>query len=158
VHAAIVHVPLALWIGAAVIDVASIFYPLTIPMVHLALCCVAVGLAGALIAIPTGIADWLPIKPDRPAKRLGWYHLALNGAATLLWLANFVVRIDALDEVDPIPTGVVVLSILGAATVLVSGYLGSLLAFDRGVSVARFSKKKWRAIAEKSGGNLPTED
>lgn len=157
VHAAIVHVPLALWIGAAVIDVASVFYPVPISLVHLALCCVVVGLAGALVAVPTGIADWLPIKPDRPAKRLGWYHMAFNAVAVAIWTANLVLRLGSRDQSDPIPTPVVILSVIGALILLVSGYLGSLLAFEYGVGVARFSKKKWRKMAEQAGGNLPPE-
>jgi len=41
--------------------------------------------------------------------------------------------------------------------VIVSAYLGSLMVFDQGVSVARFSKKKWRAVAVRSGAQVPEE-
>jgi hypothetical protein len=46
---------------------------------------------------------------------------------------------------------------MGTAVLVVSGYLGSRMVFDQGTGVARFSKKKWRAIALAGGANLPAE-
>jgi hypothetical protein len=42
--------------------------------------------------------------------------------------------------------------------VLISGYIGSLMVFDHGVSVGRQSKNKWRAIAERAGSRLPEKE
>jgi uncharacterized membrane protein len=157
VHPAVVHMPLALWIGAALLDALYLLGVQNDALVHLALYAVLLGLAGALIAVPTGLADWMPIKRGKPARRLGIYHMALNGVAAVMFTANFILRADALDEPEPVNPVIATLSIVGALILLVSGYLGSLLAFDHGVSVARLSKKKWREMAAQSGANLPPE-
>src|SRR6266545_2417350 len=59
---------------------------------------------------------------------------------------------------DTIVTGApLALSIIGTALLIGSAYLGGLMVYDYGISVARMSKKKWRKIAEAGGANLPPE-
>ncbi|PTY06232.1 hypothetical protein DB347_12350 [Opitutaceae bacterium EW11] len=158
VHAAVVHLPLGLWLGACVLDIlirAGLDEPV---FADLSACAVGLGLLGAAIAAPTGIADWSSIKRGKPAWTLGLYHMLLNIAATLVWAANLWLRLRTIDDADPVTLPVLVLSILGGLLLLVSGYLGSLLTFDRGVSVARLSKARWRAEAERGGARLPKKD
>lgn len=153
-HPAIVHVPIGAWIAACVLDVVTAAGWTHGGLRRLALYCTAVGLVGALAAIPPGLADWLPIKQDKPAKKLGLYHLLLNVAAMLVWGINFWLRLAAS---SPVNTAIVLTSIFGTLLVLVSGYLGTLLVFDQGTSVARLSKKKWRARAVRGGSRVPEE-
>jgi uncharacterized membrane protein len=157
-HPALVHLPLGLWLGAAVIDVLAAFDISSAALVHLGLYAVGLGLASLVLVVPTGIADWLGIKPGKPARKLGTAHALLNVAAAIVFGANFIVRLNALDELEPIPSSVVLLSVIGAALLLVSGYLGSLLAFDYGIGVARMSKDKWRKEAERGGSNVPAKE
>ena len=154
-HPAIVHIPLALWIGAAVIDVLACFGVGSEPLTHLALYGVVLGFAGAALAIPTGFADWLPIKPGKPTRKLGLAHMALNVTAAGLFLVNLILRFRALETAQPITPAVVATSATGALVLIASGYLGSLMTFDRGVSVARQSKDTWRELAEKGGSSVP---
>ena len=156
-HAAIVHLPLALWIGAAMIDILFLLGVTAAGLVHLALYAVVLGFAGALLAIPTGIADWWPIKPEKPARKLGLAHMLLNAGASAGFAVNLFLRAKALDDPLPITAAVAASSGLGALLLLVSGYIGSLMTFDQGTSVARHSKKKWRKLAAESRGNLPPE-
>lgn len=156
-HPAVVHLPLGLWIGAAVCDVVLATGHGGEALAQLSLYCVIGGLAGAVLAVPPGLADWLPIKKEKPAWKLGLYHMLLNLAAALVWAVNLGLRITARSDDLLITTPLVVLSLVGAALLLVSGYLGSLMVFTQGTSVARFSKKKWRAIAATGGANLPPE-
>jgi hypothetical protein len=39
----------------------------------------------------------------------------------------------------------------------VSGYLGGLMVYDHGISVARQSKAKWRQLAEAGRARVPEE-
>lgn len=154
-HPAIVHVPVGTWIVAAVLDVITRNDTASGPLEHLALYCVISGLAVALLAVPTGVADWTPIKKEKPAWKLGLYHMALNLLAAIIWATNLGLRWQALDTIDPVTPAVLGTSVTGAVLIVISGYVGSLMVFDQGVSVARQSKKKWRRIAERGGARLP---
>lgn len=154
-HPAIVHIPVGAWLSAAVIDVVRRHAgPGSIAPV-VALFCVVVGLIVAALAVPTGVAEWTPIKQERPAWKLGLYHMILNLVAALVWAANLGLRWKALPTSRPITDAVVVTSVVAAVLVLVSSYLGSLMVFAQGTSVGRQSKKKWRALAERGGANVP---
>ena len=155
-HPAIVHVPLGLWTIAAGLDLAAWFTGSSPLLPKLAFYAVLVGLAAVLLAVPTGAADWAPIKPEKPAWKLGLYHLMLNLVATVVWAVNFGLRM--LEDRGAVVTMPILLtSLAGLALVWIGGYLGSLLVFEHGTSVGRQSKKKWRAIAEKGGSRVPEE-
>lgn len=154
-HPAIVHIPVGAWIVAAVLDVVSRDAAGDDPGPHLALYCVIAGLITALLAVPTGVAEWSSIKKEKPAWKLGLYHMALNLLAAILWAANLGLRWKALDTPQPVTTAVLITSVAAAVLVIISGYIGSLMVFDHGISVARQSKKKWRRIAQRGGANLP---
>jgi uncharacterized membrane protein len=158
VHAAVVHVAVGGWIVACGLDVcARVGWGGALAM-RVAWWCVGIGLAVTLIAVPTGIADWLAIKKGRPAWKLGLYHMLLNASATIVWTVNFLLRFAAhRDGTQTLPTSVLMTSIAGALLVMVSAYLGSLMVFDHGIGVARFSKKKWREIALRAGARVPEE-
>ena len=156
-HPALVHVPIALWLMAAIFDVLIVLNLGVAVLTHLSFYCVIGGLLGAFAAVPTGVADWAPIKKEKPAWRLGLYHMMLNLVAIFIWAANFGLRLTALDKQAGITGPILITSLLGAGLLLVSGYIGSLMVFDHGVSVGRLSKKKWRAIADRAGSRLPEE-
>lgn len=156
-HPAIVHVPLGLWTAACLFDLVAWFGPDTPVLPQLSFYAVLVGLIAALLAVPTGAADWAPIKKDKPAWTLGLYHLLLNFVATIVWAVNFGLRLDAIGEDAAVTAPVLVTSVIGILLVFVGGYLGSLMVFDHGTSIARQSKKKWREIAEHGGARLPAK-
>jgi uncharacterized membrane protein len=153
-HPAIVHIPIGAWIGACLLDL-GYWLEWTGPVfAQLALYLVAAGLLGALLAVPPGIADWIEIKKEKPAWKLGLYHMALNLGAALVWAVNCGLRIGA----DHVVTGpVLITSLVGTGVVLASGYIGSLMVFDHGIGVARQSKSKWRAIATRAGSRVPDQ-
>jgi uncharacterized membrane protein len=155
-HPALVHVPLGLWLIAAILDVLIVSDIAASVLTRLSFYCVIGGLIGAFFAVPTGVADWAPIKKDKPAWKLGLAHMLLNLVAIFIWAANFGLRLNTLGE-PGLGGPILVTSLLGAGLLLVSGYIGSLMVFDQGVSVGRLSKKKWRAIAARSGSRLPEE-
>lgn len=156
-HPALVHVPLGLWLMAAISDVLIAMNIGATVLPHLAFYCVIGGLIAAFAAVPTGVADWAPIKKEKPAWRLGLYHMMLNLVAIFIWAANFGLRLNAFDKQIGMTAPILVTSLLGAGLLLVSGYIGSLMVFDHGTGVGRLSKKKWRMIAERAGSRLPEE-
>lgn len=158
VHAAVVHLPLAGWGLAALLDLlwtCGVNLP-TFPF--LSFYAVLFGLLGVLIAAPTGFADWLSIKPEKPAWKLGLVHMILNVGATVLWVVNAWLRYPRLRSAEPISTTIVILSAGGALFLLVSGYLGSRLAFAYGIGVGRVSKAYWQGVAAQSGAQLPPKN
>lgn len=153
-HPAIVHVPLGGWIAACAIDVSGWLGWSGPGPARLALYFVVAGLLTALLAIPPGIADWVEIKKEKPAWKLGLYHMALNLLAALVWAVNCGLRLGS-DEYATTP--VLMSSLLGTLLVVVSGYLGSLMVFDHGIAIARQSKKELREGAVRGGARVPDQ-
>jgi uncharacterized membrane protein len=153
-HSAIVHIPVGSWIAASILDISHRAGWLGRESGQLALVCVGVGLLGAVLAVAPGIADWAQIKKDKPAWKIGLYHMLLNVAAVVVWAVNFALRLNVDDYLN---STILITSALGTVLVFVSGYLGSLMVFDQGTAVARVSKKEWREIARRGGSRVPEE-
>ena len=156
-HPALVHIPTALWPSAFVFDILSQFQPDN-ALVQLAFYAILLGLIVALMAIPTGYADWTDIKPDKPAWRLGLYHMILNVIVSILWGSNLALRVRGLQADESVPPGLVGLSALATGLLLVSGYLGGRMIYAYGINVARLSKEKWRRTAQNGGAVVPPEE
>jgi uncharacterized membrane protein len=156
-HPALVHVPSALWPAALVFDLLSRIGEGDNLFVQLAFYALVLGLLVALIVIPTGYADWTDIRREKPAWKIGLYHMGLNVTVFLLTLINAALRWDTFQTAPATPVGLVLLSALAAGLLAVSGYLGGRMIYAYGINVARISKKKWRQIAEEGGAALPAE-
>lgn len=156
-HPAIVHVPIGTWFAACVLDIMRVcgIERASVPLIAQWL--VGTGLVVALVAVAPGLADWSGIKREKPAWKLGLYHMLLNLAATAIWLFNFVLRWQSRGGNDSLHGWIVGSSVAGIILVAVSAYLGSLMVFDQGVSVARFSKKQWRKEAMAAGARVPEQ-
>ena len=156
-HPAIVHVPTGLWPAALVFDVLSLLGGGSNVAVRLAFWCAAVGLAGAVVAVGPGLADWWDIKPRKPARKLGVWHMTLNLTAAAIFAIDLLLRLAQGLDARSVSIAVIVLCALGNVIVFVSGYLGGRMVYEHGISVARMSKKKWREIAEEGKAHLPAE-
>jgi uncharacterized membrane protein len=157
-HAALVHVPVGGWFVACVLDVSNAVGYGGEATGRLALWSVGVGLVGGALAIPAGVADWSLIKKDKPAWKLGFYHMLLNLGATLLWAVNFGLRFMRRDiAVAEITAPILLTSVAGTVLVVISAYIGSLMVFDHGIGVARTSKRKLRQVAVTAGARVPEE-
>ena len=153
-HPALVHVPTALLPAALIFDLLS----LTGGNVFVRTSFYAIGIAllVVIIAVPTGLADWSSVKPGKPARAIGRRHLLLNVLVTAIFAVNLGLRWDDL-HAERVSVLQLLLSVVGTAVLVVAMYLGGRMTFDYGVSVARLSKKKWRAIAEAGKARLPEE-
>jgi len=155
-HPALVHIPTALWPVAFLSDLISQFQANN-SFVQLAFYAILLGLIVAVLAIPTGYADWTDIRPEKPAWKLGLYHMILNGVVFILWGLNLVLRVPGLQTDVSVPLGLVALSVAATALLLISGYLGGRMIYAYGINVARLSKKEWRKTAQEGGAAVPPE-
>jgi|SRR5688572_4359751 len=156
-HPALVHVPTGLFPAATVFDLIAVYGGGGNAAVRCAFWCVAVGVVGAVAAAPTGLADWWEIKRGKPAYKLGLIHMTLNVGVLVLMAVSLWLRWRQQPGVISSPPTAIVLALLGNAVLLVSGYLGGRMVFDKGIGVARMSKKKWEKLARAGHARLPVE-
>jgi uncharacterized membrane protein len=156
-HPIFVHIPMAVWPAALVFDLLARFGIGGNAMVQASFFAIALGLLAVFLAVPTGIVDWMGIKKENPAWKLGLYHMALNLFVALLFAINLGLRVDTFREATTVGGPPLLLSLIGTVLLVVSAYLGGLMVYSYGVSVGRMSKGKWRKMAERGGANLPEQ-
>jgi uncharacterized membrane protein len=156
-HPALVHIPTALWPAVFIFDLFSQFQAEN-AFVQLSFYAILLGLAVALLAIPTGYADWTDIRRDKPAWKLGLAHMILNLVISTLWAVNLWLRVASFQTAESVPLGLLGLSALATVLLFVSGYLGGRMIYAYGINVARLSKTKWRKIAREGGAAVPPEN
>jgi uncharacterized membrane protein len=156
-HSLLVHLPAPLWPAAFVLDLLTFAGVENNALVQASFYAMGLGVAFAVLAVPTGLADWLDVKRENPAWRLGLIHLILNLLATGVWAVNLLLRLDTYTVATSVSVVQLGLSLAGALLVVVSTYLGERMVFAHGISVARVSKGRWRRIAEMGAANLPSE-
>jgi uncharacterized membrane protein len=156
-HPIVVHVPMAMWPGALIFDLLSQWNIGGNAMVRLSFYAIIFGLAASLFAIPTGLLDWTGIKKEKPAWKIGLAHMALNLIVAVLFAINLGLRLQTFREAAKVEGTPLLLSAIGTVLLIVSAYLGGMMVYEYGISVARMSKKKWRKIAEDGGAYVPPE-
>ena len=156
-HPIVVHVPMAMWPGALIFDLLSQWEIGGNAMVRLSFYAIISGLAASLLAIPTGLVDWTGIKKEKPAWKIGLYHMGLNLSVALLFAINLGLRVQTFRHETKVAGAPLLLSAIGTALLIGAAYLGGMMVYQYGISVARMSKKKWRKIAEAGGANVPPE-
>jgi nitrite reductase/ring-hydroxylating ferredoxin subunit/uncharacterized membrane protein len=137
-HPLLVHLPIGLWGLSFVLDViaiaqsdaeASPFKLLNRTPLYLLLA----GLVLGLLAMATGLADYVDVRADHPARRTATWHMIANLAAFAAFGASAVLRVA---ELGPAVLCVAV-SGVGVALVSFSGYLGGKMVYGDGVAVGR---------------------
>jgi uncharacterized membrane protein len=156
-HPMLVHIPTALWPAALLFDILTTLGIGGNGLVRTSFYAILFGLLVTVLAVPTGIADWWDIKKEKPAWKLGLYHMVLNLVATVIWAINLALRGGSALEAASVATLPLILSMVGTLLLFVSGYLGGRMIYDHGTSIARLSKEKWRQIAQAGGARLPSE-
>src|SRR5437762_14293138 len=156
-HPILVHVPMAMWPGALIFDLLSKWQIGGNAMVRLSFYAIVFGLLASLLAVPAGVVDWSGIKKEKPAWKIGLYHMVLNLLVAILFAINLGLRWPTFREATVVNRTQLLLSAIGTAVLVGSAYLGGMMTYTYGISVARMSKKKWRKIAAAGGANLPPE-
>ncbi|CAL1239118.1 DUF2231 domain-containing protein [Candidatus Methylocalor cossyra] len=130
-HPVLVVFPLGLWLTAVLFDLAYLVTG-SPTLVAAAYWMIAMGLLGGLVAAPFGLIDWLAVPKDTRAKAIGFLHGSGNLIVLLLFGGSWLLRRSAPDYPG---LWAHVLAFLGAALVLVTGWLGGELVDRLGVGV-----------------------
>src|SRR5437870_2909829 len=123
-HPMLVHVPMAVWPAALLFDLLSRTGIGGNAIVRTSFFAIGFGLAVALFALPTGIVDWWGIKREKPAWKIGLWHMLLNIAVFILFAINFTLRRGTYRDGDSVAGAPLILSIAGTLVLFVSAYLG----------------------------------
>lgn len=132
-HPLFVHLPIGLWVGSVIFDI--VFMAGHSPMLAAAsFFCIMIGILGAIIALPTGLAEYFSISSNSVPKRLATTHMLLNIGIIAVYSINLLSRYKMLDGVPSVVTGgQFLLSLFSIMLLGVSGYLGGLLVFEYGI-------------------------
>jgi nitrite reductase/ring-hydroxylating ferredoxin subunit/uncharacterized membrane protein len=135
-HAALVHLPIALFPLSVLFDVASHTIAPGTGMTRAAFWCAAAGAVTGLVAGVAGIFDYVTIRDDHPAKKTATAHMILNFVALGLFAVGLGLRYSTRDaeRTPPLPLWV---SVVGLMVISYSGYLGGHLVYSDGIGVGR---------------------
>jgi uncharacterized membrane protein len=156
-HPIIVHIPMGLWPAALIFDLLSQFNIGGNALVRLSFYAILFGLISVLLAVPTGVMDWAEIKKEKPAWKLGLYHMTMNLVVSIVYAMNLGLRLETFRTATAVASLPLLLSVIGVLLLIASAYLGGLMIYNHGIAVARHSKHKLRKIAESGKSNLPPE-
>jgi uncharacterized membrane protein len=93
---------------------------------------IAAGVVSGLVAAVPGLVDWLAIPKRTRAKSIGAIHGLGNVVVVALFAMSWVMRYDSRAHTE---SGPFVLSIIGVALALVTGWLGGELVDRLGIGV-----------------------
>jgi uncharacterized membrane protein len=131
-HAILVAFPIGLWMFSLVCDFMFRFASGEETWHLMAWYTIVAGLIGAAAAAVPGLIDFFSIRDPRAGK-IGLAHLAGNAGLVVLYAINAWIRtLLAPDSVLPI-----LLSVVGVAGLVVTGWLGGELVYVHKVGVAQ---------------------
>lgn len=156
-HPVLTHLPVSLWPTALAFDLLATAGIIPEVATATAFYAILFGTASALLAVPPGLADWSEVGKDKPAWKIGLWHMMLNVAIATVWIANLVLRWNIDPHMDTVGTVPLVLSIVGTLLLPISVYLGGRMVFDQGTYVGWHEIEKWRQIAIEGGAAVPEE-
>jgi uncharacterized membrane protein len=129
-----VPIPIGLWIFALVCDLVHVFGSGDPVWRVVAFFAIIGGIVGALGAALPGLVDLLSLPPA--LKRTAIAHMAINLTVVALFAINAWMRAGrAVDEHVALSDWTVLLSIVGVALLVVSGWLGGKMVYEGGVGV-----------------------
>jgi uncharacterized membrane protein len=128
----LVPIPIGLWVFSFVCDLIFIFGTGTPVWKTVALYTMVGGLIGALAAAIPGLVDLLSL-PSEP-RRTAILHMTINLVVVALFAINTWMRVSSGDA-GAAERGPVWLSLAAIGLLLISGWLGGKLVYERGVAV-----------------------
>jgi uncharacterized membrane protein len=129
IHTMLVALPIGMWVFSLICDIVLRAGGSTVwaPAAYYAM---GIGIIGALTAAVFGLIDLFAIPQGTRARTLGHWHLGLNLSITVLFVVNFYLRTIG----TPVAVTPFILSIVGIAALLVSGWLGGEMVYVEGVA------------------------
>jgi uncharacterized membrane protein len=129
IHTMLVALPIGMWVFSLICDIvfraggSAAWAPA-------AYYSMGIGIIGALTAAVFGLIDLFAIPQGTRARTLGYWHLGLNLSITVLFIVNFYLRTIG----TPVAVTPFILSIVGIAALLVSGWLGGEMVYVEGAA------------------------
>ena len=133
-HPIAVTIPIGTWVASIVFDIIGFFVEDPTPYVVGAEVLILIGLIGAVFAAVLGLMDYSTLAAGTPARRTALVHMVLNLSVVAIFLISLIVRLNS--EQDEVSVVGFILSLIGAAALTVSGWLGGKLSYHYGVRVA----------------------
>lgn len=133
-HPALVHFPIACWSLATLADVASLHWGE--PAWHFAGIAMLIGTLAALVAMASGLLEFVKIDDASPALADANRHMLLVMGAWLCYAASLAVRMERFSLVKPNALALG-LGVLGFLVLIAAGWFGGRLVYTHGVGVRR---------------------
>jgi len=147
IHPMLVPIPIGLFLFSFIADLGVRFHWSGEAWSDVAFYCMGGGIIGALAAALFGLIDLLSLEEPR-VKRIGIAHMLINLSVVALYVFNLMLRWQP----DARPGTPFLLSTIGIAALLVSGWLGGHLVYIHGVAVGE------PGSVERRRTNLPVND
>jgi uncharacterized membrane protein len=134
-HPILVTIPIGAWVASLVFDILSRSADDGGAFARGSYWLIAIGVIGALAAAIFGLLDLLAVPKRTHARRVGVTHMVLNLVVLGAFVASFVWRADRGAHLET-TAGLFVLSGVALFLLVISGWLGGMLAYRYGVRVA----------------------
>ena len=132
-HPILIHIPVGLWIASLIFDLLQLATG-SAALAAVSYYCIIGGLFGTLLAVPTGLAEYVEIPANTLPKRVATSHLVLNLIVAAVYLASFFWRRSLVGGAPTYVTGwQFFVNLLNVGLLSVSGYLGGLLVYNYGI-------------------------
>ena len=136
IHPMLIVFPIGLWIFSLACDLIRLAGAPGNAWITVAFYSMVGGLIGALCAAIPGLIDLLYYKGGAPpVKKIALTHMTINLIVVALYAINIWLRADKLDVKDANMGIPVLLSIIGVASIFVSGWLGGQMVHVYGVGI-----------------------
>jgi uncharacterized membrane protein len=132
-HPILVTIPIGTWVASVIFDIAAMATG-NAAFAEGAYWLIGIGILGAVLAAVFGLLDLLTIPRGTKAFRTGVTHMSLNLLVVVLFIIDLALR--GASGYRTASTLGLVLSVIGLAILVVSGWLGGKLAYHYGVRVA----------------------
>ncbi|HVF63438.1 MAG TPA: DUF2231 domain-containing protein [Casimicrobiaceae bacterium] len=137
IHPMLVPLPIGLLVFSFLADLFFLWGAGNPAWVTVALYTMAGGIVGALLAAVFGVIDLVSLPPSK-AKRIGIWHMTINLAVVAVFAVSLWLRVSG-SATDRLP---VMLSFVGVALLVVSGWLGGHMVYVHGVGQAPEHRKE----------------
>ena len=132
-HPMMVHFPTALFPTSLLFDLLS--WGIAQPaLVQAALFNIGVGLLASILAVVTGMVDYLGMVPGSKKHRVTTWHLLLNLPMMAIFALSLVLRLLDMDAAKT-SLYIIGLSLVGLILLIVGNYFGSELVYRMGMRV-----------------------
>jgi uncharacterized membrane protein len=136
-HPILVTIPIGAWVSSLIFDIVTkVNSAGSRSLTDAAYWLIAIGLLGAVTAALFGLLDLIRIPRRTRALRYGLIHMTLNLAIVGIFIGDFFWRHASYYDSYRVGTGQLILSAVGIGLLLISGWIGGMLAYRYGVRVA----------------------